>query len=200
MGFVTINGVSTYEVYGDLPGALIYLRGVFQPGARAFVAAAPDDQGAMLVSARIMLDEDDWQGAATLVSTTLQWPRTGVIDKNGSTVSSATVPVNVINGEYELAAAIAADPSIYASIGGNPIRSFRDGPTNVSYFRPPGGTSLDSDEYPLRVARLVNQYLIQSKPRSTSYQNDGETNQGNFGDSTFAPSVMDDTYKKNGPL
>jgi hypothetical protein len=203
MGTVTVDG-NSYEVYGDLAGAKVYVAPMLGPGAAAFVAA-PDtgvagtvSKSSLLVAARYLLDVAWWQGVATFAGTTLQWPRTGVYDGRGAAVSSASVPTGIINGEYELAIALAADPSIYAAGGPAPIREFATGPERVAYFRPITGSN-EETAFPLAVMRWVGQYLERPETRSTSYQADGETNRGNFADSTFGGS-QDDVYKRNGPF
>lgn len=168
MGQVVIGGV-TFEIYGEhaadaggVQCAVKYFAGVLH-GAD-FLAASADAQKQALVAASRMLDRQTWQGlpvAAVPSPQPLQWPRTGVVDKYGQAVSSASIPVNVIQGAYELADAILGDASVQTntSTGSNVKReALRVGRISLEEekFRSDVGTA---GRFPTIIQELLGQYL-----------------------------------------
>lgn len=201
MGFVTVNS-NSYEVYGDLASANVYLGVMMTPSGLAWNSLDPATQSKLLVNARYLLDQQNWQGDPTFVlpgptPTVLQWPRTNAYNRNG--VAVTTVPPEMPTAEYELAALLANNPSFYVDPGGAPVRILRSGPEEVEFFFPPGNSGPNATPLPAVAMRLVGQYFRPPATRATSYQNDGETNQGNFADQTFG-GATDDGYKRNGPF
>ena len=165
MGTVNVNGVNA-TIYGTLTGAQQYLEFAIGSGAdawRALVDAGNDDQqGRLLVQAFRMLEAMTWAGAKTSDVQTEQWPRTGVEDIYGDEVDDATVPTNIVNGEYELAALLAATAALTSSaLTGSNTKKLAAGPVSIEYFRPTD--TLDTATVlPKQVMDLVGQYLASS--------------------------------------
>ena len=94
MGQITIAGVE-YEIYGTLNGANAYFKAAAH-GAPWF-AVAGSIRSQYLVTETRVLERTGWQGAPTDTVTpvppatlplsageqALQWPRTGLVDRNG---------------------------------------------------------------------------------------------------------------------
>src|SRR5690242_3602262 len=147
MGTVTIGAVN-YDVYGDMTGATNYLNGSSSAAAAAWRALTPggDDQKRTLVDAARVFNRLGWEGAPTTPypgSQPLAHPRTGLTDRDGNAMSSSVIATDIINGSYELAAQIAADPGVADSSsapGGN-IKSMKAGPASVEFFAPGGGAA-----------------------------------------------------------
>jgi len=76
--------------------------------AAAWTAAATGTKDAGLVTATRMLDRLTWAGTVTTSSNPLQWPRTGVVDRDGTAISSSVVPTEIREATYELALALIA--------------------------------------------------------------------------------------------
>ena len=70
----------------------------------AWTSASSNDKKTSLVWATRLLDEAlTWAGTVDSSAQPLQWPRTGVYDRNGYVIGSGTIPQFVKNAEAELA-------------------------------------------------------------------------------------------------
>lgn len=165
---VAITGIaSPIEVYDGLPAVDDYLNAAIGDGATAWRAliAANDADGRkrILVSATRFIDSLGWQGNPTtppVSSTTLQWPRTGVVIDGGTAVDPNTVPAAIQQGVEELCALIAADPSVLTQAdSGSNIQSMGAGPAAMSFFRPTSLSDGNATELPTVLNRLVGRYL-----------------------------------------
>lgn len=160
MGSVII-GANTYQIYGDQAGATSYLAAELDDAAVAWMLAdAATAQRQSLVMATRMIDRQRWQGlpvGAPVIDTVLQWPRTGVIDRYGTAVSSASVPDRVVKATYELAAMLFDDPSKQdVAVAGSNVSSVGAGPAQVSFFRPTIG---QLGRFDTRIQELLGEFL-----------------------------------------
>jgi hypothetical protein len=160
MGTVVISSV-TFDIYGTQTGgggSVEYLTASSTEAATAYLAATPDAQARALVSVARLLNRQRWQGLKTLDAQPLAWPRTSVADSYGNVVDSLSIPVDVINASYELAAMVIADPSLLdkASTAEN-ISSLQAGSVSISFFRREGGA-----RFPTIVEELIGAYLSSS--------------------------------------
>lgn len=190
MGSVTVDAV-VFKVYGDLAGLDAYVIGLYSPAATAFRLIVPNERGRALVQARYYLDEQAWQGLANNADTqNLAWPRTGVVDRNGTAVDPTTVPVLVTQAEYEMAVLIATNPAIVqAPSSGTNTKMLKTGPLMVEFFAPTLG--INDTILPTVLQRLVGQYLGGGASASSGIVS------GACGDSAFTDC---DSYTRNGPL
>lgn len=159
MGSVTI-GAFTFTVYGEATGAgslAEYAAGSLAYNA-TYTAASVDNRARSLVEATRVLDRQLWAGSKVSDVQAQQWPRTGVTYADGSEVSSASVPTEIVQGAYELALAGLADPSIFttASTEKQTKRINAKG-VEIEWFGPRGG-----GRWPDRVGELVAQFLASS--------------------------------------
>lgn len=150
MGTVTING-NQYEVYQDLPTAIIYLDAHL--AAEAWADGDESFRSKVLVMATRLYASLKWRGVPTLGNPEgIVWPRdsTGVSD-------DGTTPQQVLNGFWELAALIADDPSLpNASSSGSNIQRAKGGEAEVWFFR----STLDgAPRLPIIVHDWVKAYL-----------------------------------------
>lgn len=188
MTFSVTIGTDTFEVYGDPVKRATYLNGMISSGASTFRGLVPDDQARVHVQATRYIDSLAWQGAATtppVGGTTLQWPRTGVIDSTGAAVDSSTVPANLVNAVFELCALIADDPDLIAD-GQSNLRGMGAGPIRLDFFTPQTAQDETASPLPKPVARLIAQYLAEAVATSS-----GSISTGTDGVSTF--DVDDDS-------
>jgi len=161
---VTITGDATpYEVYGGLTAATHYLLAKIGDAGAAWRGLSADDKSRVLISATRFIDAQVWQGTPTTPAvggTTLMWPRAGVLDINGNAVDSSTVPTNVVNAAFELAAIFADDPDIEGQRdAGSNVRSVKAGSAGVDFFVPTGAQDGSASVFPEIVERLIGQYL-----------------------------------------
>lgn len=165
---VTLDGDAVpFEVYGGLPACVHYLRPASDDSAIAFKALSSDDQGSRLIDATRYIDEMMWQGAATgLVGvdpTTLQWPRSGLTDQYGNPLDSTTVPIQVVNAAFEMAAILAGDPSASSNVDqGSNLQSMGAGGASLSFFRPTSAADGTASRLPTVVDRLIGRWLASS--------------------------------------
>lgn len=159
MGTVVIAAV-TYNVYGEHAGAgscdqyldasLVY--------NTVWNAASSDDQKRAMVTVARELNRQIWQGTPTQAYPSVQplvWPRTGVVDRNGAPVGSATIPQVIIDGSYELVGAVVADIAVAsAANAGNSVKRMKAGSAEIEFFRPIAG-----GRFPTSVQELVAEFL-----------------------------------------
>ena len=176
---VTING-NAYEVYGGLVasgigdgvdpvtgGAIVYLAAAIGGGAVTWqgMGAGTVAQAQILVAMSRLIDLLPWQGVAVglvggVTATTLQWPRSGVVDMYGNAVDPTSVPLAIIKGTFEFCASSADDPDVQSAIdSGSNIKSVHGGPAGVDYFAPTSAARGTATVLPQIVQRYVGQYL-----------------------------------------
>jgi len=125
--------------------------------AATWTAAVTATKESALVTAARMLDRQNWQGAKTVEAQAMMWPRTGLVDKYGIAVPSATVPQAVIDAQCELALALMNDSSIQESINTAPkVTSVAAGSVSVTMKNTP---ERYVTRLPTIIHELVGQYL-----------------------------------------
>lgn len=141
-----------------------------------------------LVTATRMLDRQKWVGTKTVLDATtqpLQWPRTYVTDRNGTTVPSDTVPQEIIDATCELAIALINDPSLQNTTdSGSNIKRVKADTVEIEYIRTKSGT-----RFPVVINELVGLWLSSSSTIS-----------GPFLSGTDNESTLSDTFDLNGSL
>ncbi len=137
MGQVTIQG-TTFDIYGTEAGADDYMKARW--GSEAWADADAADRRQTLVSATRMIDRENWIGQKTVSSQPLEFPRTGLTDKDGNPVDSATVPLAVEEANYELAFALLNDATVQeADNTGSNVKRVKAGSAEVQFFRATDG-------------------------------------------------------------
>lgn len=154
MGTVTIDATD-FDVYGDVAGATSYFLGTTQYGTWSALDA--DTQGRLIIMATRFLDRQRWQGSKTSEAQALEFPRTGLTDKNGVAVDDATVPVAVEQATYELALTFNTSTAIMNAISsGSNVKRVKAGSVEVENFRP---TDFSRGRFPKLVQELVGLWL-----------------------------------------
>jgi len=161
---VSITGVSSpIEVYGGLPACDDYVLTMIGDGADAYRAltANGDDRKRLLVGATRFIDRPSWQGVATLAGgTTLQWPRSGVVNPDGSPVDSASVPAAILQAVFELVALAATDPDVLSAFdSGNNVKKLDADGTSIEFFRPTSALDGTATVLPQVVNQLIGKWL-----------------------------------------
>lgn len=174
---VTING-NTYEVYGGAPACLVYLGASVGDEADAFAAlgdgsgTATAGQLKCLVGATRYLDRVGWQGAPTTPAvngTTLQFPRTNLIDRDGNAIDPSTIPTDFVNAVFEMTAILASDATAQsAQDQGNNIRSMQAGSARLENFRPTSFADGNATVLPYVVQQLVGRWTALASPAVAS--------------------------------
>lgn len=164
--FLETIDTDSVEVYGGLTACARYLKFSSSDGAAAFraLAGTPDDQKRRLVDATRYIDQQFWQGVATgLVGvdvTTLAFPRSGLTDVTGAPLDATTVSQLVVNAVFEMAALLAADPTVSANVDtGANISSLGAGPAQISFFRASSVADGNATVLPTVVDRLIGRWL-----------------------------------------
>jgi len=174
MGTVSI-GSDTFDIYGTEAGAKSYLAG--RLGVSAWTDADSNDKRRALVEATRWLDRANWQGLKTDLVTpqALEFPRTGLTDKDGQSVDSATVPLDVEYACYELAVVLLDDAAKPDSPdGGSNVKRAKAGPAEVEFFV---GTQGDFPRFPTRAHELIRSFLEGASTLAAPWASDtsGET-------------------------
>ncbi len=152
MGTVTISGTS-FDIYGTLAAAVTYMKA--RVGATAWDAVGSTDRSKALVSGTRFLDRQNWQGQKTSGVQALEFPRTGLVDKDGNDVGSVAVPLLVEEANYEMALAILEDATIVENANsGTNTKRVKAGSAEVEFFRQTDGTKL-----PTIIQELIGLFL-----------------------------------------
>ncbi|MCY3784595.1 MAG: hypothetical protein OXG79_12545 [Chloroflexi bacterium] len=127
-------GERQYVSYASVAEADNYL--AVDPAYMATWNALDDDaKGRDLIAATRHLDTLLWAGTKTSTAQVNEWPRSGLVERDGDTVRSNSIPVQLEQATALLAAAVARDPYLFerdASDGD--VQSERIGPKAVTYF------------------------------------------------------------------
>ncbi len=110
MGQITIQG-TLVEIYGTDTGARAYLATSVHGAAWAALAVIDQQRG--LASATRILERQNWLGDPTqpidktqpqpVDTQPLQWPRSGIVDRNGTAIADTVIPLPLIDAAYEIA-------------------------------------------------------------------------------------------------
>lgn len=161
MGTVTI-GSATHTIYGTSAGADDYLAAT-TAWATAWAAATATAKSRALVSATRELNATRWQGTRAVAGQALAWPRVDVVDGDGEDVDESTIPQDVIDAAYLLAAmyldnAARADESPDTAAN---IKRAKAGSVEVEYHQ-----RIASDPFPRSVLLLVEPYMTSGASRA----------------------------------
>jgi len=157
MATVTIDG-NNYDVYVTVADCTEYLAGDVLLSDDWSTAVNPEQA---LVSATRLIDRQTWQGDRTDVPPTqpLEWPRTGVTDKYGNAVDSASVPQSIIDACCILAGLLVQDSTLFEQQDtGSNIRKLKAGSAEIENFKPTSAGK-GATKFPPQVQELLGQYL-----------------------------------------
>jgi hypothetical protein len=165
---VTINAVA-YPVYGDLADADNYLMASIT--ATAWFAAAAFVRMQSIVSVVRWMDRVPWLGAQTESDNALQFPRTGLTNADGTPVDSNSLPLLLVNAEFELAAMLVDNPDLQSTFQDPRAKALGAGSARIDYFRPVGqGGNTDVQvlsPLPVIIMGYVGQWISGQSPASS---------------------------------
>ena len=102
MAIITTPGAIDANSYATLVEADAYHANRLHNSA--WTGASDATKESALIWATNLLDANmGWHGYATTDTQALDWPRTGVVDKNGYTIDSDVIPQDLKNAQSELA-------------------------------------------------------------------------------------------------
>lgn len=168
---ITFNGVN-HNVYGTLQQTNQYL--AVATNTTAWDAASQTRKQQLKISAHRMLERAVWQGELTDAVTPQadQWPRTGLVDKNGVDIGTTEIPQELCDAESELANWLANEAATAASIQDKPntgtnLKSDRlkqkvgdlETDTKQEYFQPTQNGGAGVGRFPQRVMELIGLWL-----------------------------------------
>lgn len=132
MGTLTISN-NDYSVYGDLAGREVYFAASLR--GDLYTAASADQQNKAHVTATRMLDRQSWFGSKSEDDQANAFPRSGLSYPDGTTVDSASVPVEIIRGTYELILSLLGDENVETSSGEEAqVKQVKAGTASVEFF------------------------------------------------------------------
>lgn len=121
-------------------------------------AATNDTRERALISATRMMDRQDWLGSKYSSSQDLEWPRSGLTDKNGDSLDETTVPQQVLDATCELASALIDNPYLQDDTdSGSNIKKLKAGSAEIEFIRALSGT-----RFPTIINELVGLWLSNS--------------------------------------
>lgn len=97
-----------------------------------WVAASTTDEDKALVTATSVLDLEEYDGFPTTTTQRLQWPRSGIVNRVGQTVSSDTIYRAVKEATFELALAIIKGEFTLSDTGLEGFRNVKVGSLDVT--------------------------------------------------------------------
>lgn len=161
---VTITGATPNpEVYGGLPAAVIYVSQMISDAAGAFLALDPNKQAQYLRQASLWIDRQTWVGVPTtppVASTTLKWPRTGVIEPDGTPTDPTIVPPDVVSATFEAMILGVDDQTFFQQADQSQnIRDLRAGSAGLSYFNATSVLEGTASILPTVIDQLVGRYF-----------------------------------------
>lgn len=159
---VTITGVTDpIEVYGGLAAANDYIASSFGASYTAWLALTEDDREKTLVGATRYLDRQRWQGTANAFdSTTLAFPRDGLVDRAGEVAPDAAQLALVSKATFELAVLVAGDADVLAAADqGQNIKAMGAGSARLEFFSPTKAANGTATKLPTIVHDLIGQWL-----------------------------------------
>lgn len=189
MGTVNVDGTN-FVVYGTLTAADAFHKVSLDSAGKAFKAADDDTRASGLVNATRLLDRVPWQGepvSTPVIDSVLQWPRSGVTDRNGNAVAEDAVPDAIEKACYVLAAMIVENPATMTEEqSGSNVKRVKADKVEVEFWTDTLGLS---GRFAVQVQELVGQYLagagIGSLSGSVSYGTDGSVESTFSDDATF---------------
>jgi hypothetical protein len=156
MGTVTISGIN-YDVYGTSAGLKSYMAA--HMNSSAYDSASSTNRKKAHVSATRWLDRANWQGQKYDLATpqALEFPRTGLTDKDGQEVAEDTVPTAVENACYELVLYLLDDETATQSLDqGSNVKRVQAGSAQVEFFK---GTAGKYPRFPTEAHELIRYFL-----------------------------------------
>ena len=144
--------------------------------AKSWVDASTPEKESALVTATRSLDRQNWVGSKTVDTQPLQWPRTGVIDRDEGEINPLVVPQEVIDANCELALALLDDVTVQSNADtGSNIKKLKAGSAEIEYIRGEGGT-----RFPVITTELIGLWLTGSSSYSGPFVS-GADNETAFG-------------------
>lgn len=155
-------GTGLYYVYGDEAEFKTYMAG--RLGAEAYDEASGTDRKKAQVQATRWIDREDWLGLPTDPGVQpLAFPRVGLSDCDGQSVSSVVAPEAIIEASFELALILLEDggTSTENSTTGTNVKEVGAGTAKVKFFRGgnPNGSGGQGTIFPTEAQKLVRCFL-----------------------------------------
>lgn len=161
---VTIGTDPGIEVYAGTTYVDQYLNAMIGTGAAAYrnLTVGGDDRKRLLVAVTRWIDSLAWAGTADAYqSTTLQFPRSGLLMPDGVTAATDDYQLTVIaKAVAEMVAIVATDPTALTALdAGNSVQSFNTGQGSMTFFAGTSARAGSATLLPLPVNRLLGQWL-----------------------------------------
>lgn len=147
-----VVGTNSYVTVANADAYLMYAI-----NAASWVAAETSVKESGLISATRMLDRQPWEGEKTQPAPTqvLQWPRTGLTDRDGNALSSVAVPQEIIDATCELAVELINNPALVSQADtSSNIKRIKADTVEIEYIRGKNGP-----RFPTTVTELIGLWL-----------------------------------------
>jgi len=131
------------------------------PRATDWAFLGAQDKIRALIGAYRRLEREDWAGSKTnsAPTQTQAFPRTGLVNKEGETLDSGTVPQFIKDAQAEYAFELSQDPDLEAQANtGSNEKRLRAGSAEIEFFQPTIG-SAQSTTFPTAVQEIIGCFL-----------------------------------------
>lgn len=143
------------DSYVDENAAIAY--GTARGWSSAFLSLSITEVAQLLQDAAVYLDRSYvWKGQITAETQALSWPRSGVVDHEGRTVASDSVPAVIGSAQIELAYLQYTSGAILATKTQGDIESVKAGPVSVKFTN--GNTPSEGQKIP-HITRLLEGFF-----------------------------------------
>jgi len=166
--------------YGSQSEADAYFEDSVHNNTWSSYTSEQKDQG--LVTATRQLERQSWDGTKEDSTQILDFPRTGLYDCAGNSITADESLTYIKEAEFEYSLAILQDNSILTSsnVSGSNIKKAEAGSAKVTYFRPVTGT-----KYPLPVLNIVKCFFLGNSSSTPTMRVSGNSDGSSF---TSAPA------------
>jgi hypothetical protein len=128
------SGMANADAYVSLADALTYFTGHGSPAV--WTAATEAQKESAIRYATLWIDgRYQWPGTIVSSSQALAWPRSGVIDGEGRSVASDSLPARLVQATCEAALEHLSNALNEILARGGGVQSETVGPISVSYFQ-----------------------------------------------------------------
>lgn len=157
-------GERQYVSYASVAEADHYLA-VDPAYMTTWAALDADAKGRNLIAATRHLDTLRWAGTKTLAAQVNEWPRSGLLERDGDAVPTNAIPLEIEQATILLAARVVQEPTLFAGDSTDEnVESERIGPKAVSYFRRRRVDLLVRRVGDTRALALIRQWLSGTTP------------------------------------
>lgn len=151
MALIATVGAADANSYVTLDEAEAYFE--TRPNSTAWTSSTDDDkkEASLIMATRLLDARVEWTGLAAGATQALCWPRSGMLNRNGFAISSATLPRELKDAVCELALSLMSDDvSLESEAAAQGLTALTAGPVSLSFKE-----SFETRAVPQHVERML---------------------------------------------